>query len=46
MVYIKSIPENVKSYGMGKIIPPLGWSMPFVTDTEVIPPPSFTRFSD
>lgn len=35
MAYIKSISENAKSYGMCKIIPPLGWSMPFVTDTEV-----------
>ncbi|KAF7793618.1 hypothetical protein EIP86_004732, partial [Pleurotus ostreatoroseus] len=34
MAYIKSISENAKSYGMCKIIPPLGWSMPFVTDTE------------
>lgn len=37
MAYIKSISENAKSYGMCKIIPPLGWSMPFVTDTEVSP---------
>lgn len=35
MAYIKSISENAKSYGMCKIIPPLGWAMPFVTDTEV-----------
>jgi [histone H3]-trimethyl-L-lysine4 demethylase len=35
MAYIKSISENAKSYGMCKIVPPLGWSMPFVTDTEV-----------
>ena len=35
MAYIKSIAENAKSYGMCKIIPPLGWAMPFVTDTEV-----------
>lgn len=35
MAYIKSISENAKSYGMCKIIPPTGWSMPFVTDTEV-----------
>ncbi|KIP08343.1 hypothetical protein PHLGIDRAFT_35021 [Phlebiopsis gigantea 11061_1 CR5-6] len=34
MAYIKSISENAKSYGMCKIIPPLGWTMPFVTDTE------------
>lgn len=35
MGYIKSISENAKSYGMCKIVPPLGWAMPFVTDTEV-----------
>lgn len=35
MAYIKSIAENARSYGMCKIIPPLGWAMPFVTDTEV-----------
>lgn len=35
MAYIKSIAENAKSYGMCKIIPPMGWAMPFVTDTEV-----------
>ena len=35
LAYIKSISENAKSYGMCKIIPPLGWSVPFVTDTEV-----------
>ncbi|KAI0701172.1 PLU-1-like protein-domain-containing protein [Cytidiella melzeri] len=34
MAYIKSISENAKSYGMCKIVPPLGWAMPFVTDTE------------
>ncbi|GJE84541.1 PLU-1-like protein-domain-containing protein [Phanerochaete sordida] len=34
MAYIKSIAENAKSYGMCKIVPPMGWSMPFVTDTE------------
>ena len=35
MAYIKSISENARTYGMCKIIPPLGWDMPFVTDTEV-----------
>ncbi len=35
MAYVRSISENAKSYGMCKIIPPLGWAMPFVTDTEV-----------
>ncbi|THH02163.1 hypothetical protein EW026_g654 [Hermanssonia centrifuga] len=34
MAYVRSISENAKSYGMCKIIPPLGWAMPFVTDTE------------
>ena len=35
MAYIKSISENARTYGMCKIVPPLGWDMPFVTDTEV-----------
>lgn len=35
LAYIKSISEKAKAYGMCKIVPPLGWEMPFVTDTEV-----------
>lgn len=35
LAYIKSISENARTYGMCKIVPPLGWDMPFVTDTEV-----------
>ncbi|THH33534.1 hypothetical protein EUX98_g693 [Antrodiella citrinella] len=35
MAYIKSISENARTYGMCKIVPPLGWDMPFVTDTEL-----------
>ncbi|KZT71516.1 hypothetical protein DAEQUDRAFT_724032 [Daedalea quercina L-15889] len=32
--YIKSISDNARKYGMCKIVPPAGWNMPFVTDTE------------
>ena len=35
MAYISSISDTGKRYGMCKIVPPLGWNMPFVTDTEV-----------
>lgn len=35
MAYIASISDTGKRYGMCKIVPPLGWNMPFVTDTEV-----------
>ncbi|TEB03959.1 hypothetical protein FA13DRAFT_1750867 [Coprinellus micaceus] len=34
MAYIKSISDKAKDYGICKIIPPQGWKMPFVTDTE------------
>ncbi|KAG6868752.1 hypothetical protein C0993_011021 [Termitomyces sp. T159_Od127] len=34
MTYIRSISEHAKNYGVCKIIPPEGWEMPFVTDTE------------
>ncbi|KAF9478416.1 jumonji superfamily protein [Pholiota conissans] len=34
MVYIKSISSEAKDYGICKIVPPEGWKMPFVTDTE------------
>ncbi|KAL4256714.1 [histone H3]-trimethyl-L-lysine(4) demethylase [Pleurotus pulmonarius] len=35
MAYIKSISDKGKKYGICKIIPPEGWKMPFVTDTEI-----------
>lgn len=35
MTYIKSISAEAKEYGICKIVPPEGWEMPFVTDTEV-----------
>lgn len=35
MAYIKSISEEAKEFGIAKIVPPEGWKMPFVTDTEV-----------
>jgi histone demethylase JARID1 len=34
MSYIKSISAEAKKYGICKIVPPEGWNMPFVTDTE------------
>jgi [histone H3]-trimethyl-L-lysine4 demethylase len=35
MVYIQSIAEEAKHFGICKVIPPDGWKMPFVTDSEV-----------
>ena len=35
MAYIASISDTGKKYGVCKIVPPAGWNMPFVTDTEV-----------
>lgn len=35
MAYIKSIYAEAVNYGICKIIPPVDWKMPFVTDTEV-----------
>lgn len=35
MTYIHSITEKALSYGICKVVPPVGWKMPFVTDTEV-----------
>jgi histone demethylase JARID1 len=35
MAYIRSISDRARSYGLCKIIPPEGWKMPFMTDTEV-----------
>ncbi|GLB34119.1 putative BRIGHT, ARID (A/T-rich interaction domain) domain contatining protein [Lyophyllum shimeji] len=34
MAYVRSISDHAKNYGICKIIPPEGWKMPFVTDTE------------
>ncbi|KAG1805191.1 PLU-1-like protein-domain-containing protein [Suillus subaureus] len=34
MAYIRSISEKAKNYGICKIIPPVGWKMPCVTDSE------------
>lgn len=36
MGYIKSISEEAQQYGICKVVPPEGWEMPFVTDTEVL----------
>lgn len=33
--YIRSISDQAQKYGICKIVPPEGWNMPFVTDTEV-----------
>lgn len=34
MAYIRSISDIAKDYGICKVVPPEGWKMPFVTDTE------------
>ncbi|KIJ69805.1 hypothetical protein HYDPIDRAFT_164076 [Hydnomerulius pinastri MD-312] len=34
MAYIRSISEKASNYGICKVVPPVGWKMPFVTDTE------------
>ncbi|ESK86819.1 rum1 [Moniliophthora roreri MCA 2997] len=34
MAYISSISEKAKEHGICKIVPPEGWTMPFITDTE------------
>ncbi|GBE79852.1 predicted protein [Sparassis crispa] len=34
LAYIRSISDEGKQYGICKIVPPVGWNMPFVTDTE------------
>ncbi|EGO02116.1 hypothetical protein SERLA73DRAFT_159163 [Serpula lacrymans var. lacrymans S7.3] len=34
MTYVRSISDSAKDYGICKIVPPNGWKMPFVTDTE------------
>jgi histone demethylase JARID1 len=46
MAYIRSISEKAFNYGICKIVPPVGWKMPFVTDTEVcVMPLHFSHFS-
>ena len=45
MTYIRSITEKALSYGICKVVPPVGWKMPFVTDTEVcVILPHFSHF--
>lgn len=34
MAYIDSISRRVVNYGICKVVPPVGWKMPFVTNTE------------
>ena len=33
--YINTIAPKAQEYGIAKVVPPVGWKMPFVTDTEV-----------
>ncbi|KAJ6515462.1 jumonji superfamily protein [Mycena sanguinolenta] len=33
MAYIRSISEHANAHGICKVVPPVGWKMPFVTDT-------------
>lgn len=35
MAYINSISREAARHGICKVVPPVGWRMPFVTDTEV-----------
>lgn len=35
MAYVRSISGIAQNYGICKVVPPVGWKMPFVTDTEV-----------
>ncbi|THH17430.1 hypothetical protein EW146_g3371 [Bondarzewia mesenterica] len=34
MAYVKKISETAREFGMCKVVPPEGWKVPFVTDTE------------
>lgn len=34
MKYFESISSKLKPYGIGKIVPPVGWKPPFVLDTQ------------
>ena len=45
MTYIRSISEKALNYGICKVVPPVGWKMPFVTNTEVcVILPRFSHF--
>lgn len=45
MSYIRSISEKALHYGICKVVPPVGWKMPFVTNTEVcVVLPHFSHF--
>lgn len=44
MAYIRSISDGAKKFGLCKVIPPVEWKMPFVTDTEVCSSFSFDIF--
>lgn len=45
MTYFRSITEKALNYGICKVVPPVGWKMPFVTDTEVcVILPHFSHF--
>lgn len=45
MTYIRSITEKALNYGICKVVPPVGWKMPFVTNTEVcVILPHFSHF--
>jgi histone demethylase JARID1 len=35
MKYFESIGSKLKPFGIGKIVPPVGWKPPFVLDTDV-----------
>lgn len=35
MAYVRTISKKAKEHGICKVIPPEGWKMPFVTDSEV-----------
>lgn len=35
MAYIRSVQGRAKGFGICKVVPPVNWKMPFVTDTEV-----------
>jgi histone demethylase JARID1 len=35
MAYIRTISDRANAYGICKVVPPVGWKMPFVTDTAV-----------
>lgn len=35
MAYIRTISDHANAHGICKVVPPVGWKMPFVTDTAV-----------